>query len=89
MSGSELVDESLLLAGDTASLAGATDLAANLDASAELAALGIDTIQSGDLVNGTALLSDTVTTTLTGGDTLASATTDAAVEQAVVDAAVE
>ena len=95
LAASELVDASLLLAGDTASLAGATDLAANLDASADLASLGIDTIQSGDLVNGTALLTDTVTTTLAGGDPLANLTvtdtaaTDAAVEQALVEAVVE
>ena len=86
LAASELVDASLLLAGDTASLAGATDLAANLDASADLASLGIDTIQSGDLVNGTALLTDTVTTTLAGGDPLANLTVT---DTAATDAAVE
>ena len=93
LAGSELVDASLLLAGDTATLAGATDLAANLDASSDLAALGVTTIQEGDLANGAALLSDTVTTALAGGDPLANltaATTDqAAVDQAVTDAIVE
>ena len=102
LAGSELVDASLLLAGDTANLAGATDLAANLDASADLATLGVTTIQDGDLANGAALLSDTVTTALAGGDPLANlaanttdqaavdaAVTDAIVEQAVVEAAVE
>ena len=86
LAASELVDASLLLAGDTASLAGATDLAANLDASADLASLGIDTIQDGDLLNGTALLADTVTTTLAGGDPLANLTVT---DTAATDAAVE
>ena len=102
LAGSELVDASLLLAGDTATLAGATDLAANLDASADLAALGVTTLQEGDLANGTALLTDTVTTALAGGDPLANlaaattdqaavdaAVTEAIVEQAVVEAVVE
>ena len=93
LAGSELVDSSLLLAGDTATLAGATDLATNLDASSDLASLGVTTIQDGDLTNGTALLADSVTTALAGGDPLANlavATTDqAAVDQAVTDAIVE
>ena len=84
LAGSELVDSSLLLAGDTAALAGAGDLAANLEASADLAALGVDTIQAGDLVNGTALVTDTVTTALAGGDPLANLTATTT-EQAAVD----
>ena len=83
LAGSELVDSGLLLAGDTAALAGASDLAANLEASADLAALGVDTLQSGDLVNGTALVADTVTTALAGGDPLANLTV--ATEQAAVE----
>lgn len=44
LAATDLLDGGLDLAGDAAALTGATDLAANLDASAELATLGLDTL---------------------------------------------
>ena len=44
LAATDLLDGGLDLAGDAATLTGATDLAANLDASADLATLGLDTL---------------------------------------------
>lgn len=63
---------------DSALLAGADGLASNLTESSDLAALGLETINT-DVIDGTALLTDSITTALTGGDTLVDTSTDDAV----------